>query len=217
MSQPPAVVVTGDWPEVAIRWPGPDGPWLITTHWATMDGRLAIVGLDVRSYHEGQPVGDRLAEVTQPVLRGISITKIREHAREILIRSHPSPLLFRPIPPDGVGPDILKDPDAAEAIAGWLDERLSLLTAKGEPRKRRPPAGEELLRHVAALYAYADGSGDKAPAKYVADQLREAGEPRLSTQGGRVLVRQWIRRARERGYLPPNGERSDQATTPASR
>jgi len=60
---------------------------------------------------------------------------------------------------------------------------------------------------VAALYMQAVRSGDKAPAKYVEDQLRAKGEQRLSVKpsSARVLVRQWIRRARERGYLPPNG------------
>jgi hypothetical protein len=100
----------------------------------------------------------------------------------------------------------LHDPEAAEAFAGWLTERRSMLTAKGEPRKRRPPADDDHLRRVADLYTAAYGSGSKSPAKDVEEELRRLGEPRLSTKGSRVQVRQWIRRARERGYITINGE-----------
>jgi hypothetical protein len=185
----------------SLRWPDDAGPWEITAHWGQVNGRPVIVGLDVHSYAgqimrvdgsmEWRPVGDQLAEVTQGVLRGISITKIRDDTREALIRN--SEALLAVLPPE------------MELHAEWAADRLSTLTAKGERRKRRPAAGEDTLRLVAALYTEAIGRGDKAPAKYVEDQLRERGEPRLSTKGGRVLVRQWIRRARERGYLPPNG------------
>jgi hypothetical protein len=190
-----------------VRWPD-DGPWWITAHWAQVDGRPAIVGLDIRSYFETSiddgdvvrtPVGDKLAEVTQRVLRGISISAVRDATRQQLLDS----VSFTATLP---AEDVAELADRGY----WAAERLTALTAKGEPRKRRPAANDELLRHVAALYAYAVGSGDKAPAKYVEDQLRADGEPRLSTAGGRVLVRQWIRRARERGYLDHPAKGGDQ-------
>jgi hypothetical protein len=182
--------------EVTVPWTHPTGQWMVTTHWALIRGRAVIVGLDIRSFREmgvsddpaedRVPVGDDLTEVTQRVLRELPISKIRDAARADMLRD--AEVLSRVLPDDTV-----------------YVERSEVLTAKGEPRKRRPKASEALLRHVAALYAEAAARGDKHPSKYVERELRKAGEPRLSTNGGRVLVRQWIRRARERGFLtiPP--------------
>jgi hypothetical protein len=190
--------------EASVRWPDETGPWLIATHWAQVEGRAMIVGLDVRSFYDKElkdgslvrvPVGGQWAEVTQRVLRGIHISQIRDLTRAHLRRDAES-ALFSP------APQFVAD------HAQWAYERLARLTAKGEPRKRRPPAGDDLLRRVAALYEHAVENGDTKPAKYVEDQLRDAGEQRLSTKGGRVLVRQWIRRARERGYLTIPSPRS---------
>jgi hypothetical protein len=205
---------SGPWLSASLRWPGDEGPWLLTAHWAKLDGGPAIVGLDIRSYTEADsaryPVSDDLAEVTQRVLRGITISTIRDTTREALIRdSEHLALGVFSVPlnaegePDGE-PPIARHPELMEH-AGRAMERLQMLTVKGEPRKRRPAATEMLLRRVAALYAYAVGVGDKAPARYVEQQLRADGEHRLSHDGesARVLVRQWIRRARERGYLAP--------------
>jgi hypothetical protein len=193
-----------------VRWPDDEGPWLIAAHWAKVEGRPVIVGLDIRSYADEHcvryPVGDDLAEVTQRVLRGIPISAIRDATREQLIRNSEYlalGLFSVPLNSDEE-PPIARHPELMEH-AKRAAEALSMLTAKGEPRKRRQAASDELLRRVAALYAYAVGSGDKAPARYVEQQLRAAGEPRLSFDGdsARVLVRQWIRRARDRGYLDP--------------
>lgn len=195
-------------------------------HWANVDGRAVIVGLDVRSFTDvfsdvypgPVPVGEELAEVSQRVIRGIPISRIRDLTREQLIdAAWESMLAIRsaPLKPDGSAPDEsdfpvnLMSPDETVAHDQHATEQISMLTAKGEPRKRLPPATEELLRRVAGLYTRAVASGDKAPAKYVEEKLREAGEPRLSSKGSRVQVRQWIRRARERGYLTvqsPKGE-----------
>jgi hypothetical protein len=194
-------------PEIAasVRWPDEAGPWLVTAHWAKVDGRAVIVGLDVRSYVDHptgadgsvmrEPVSDQLAEVTQRVVRGLLISKIRDLTRADLIGRSES-VLFS------------SDPEIVADHGDWAADRLDMLTAKGEPRKRRRPATEDLLRHVAALYTEAVGQGDTMPAKYVENRLRAAGEllPPLSS---RVLVRQWIRRARQRKYLtirPPRSE-----------
>lgn len=190
----------------AVRWPDEQGPWLITAHWAKVDDRPMIVGLDVRSFtdRDQAPVSDHLLEVTQRVLRGLPISRIRDLTRAQLIETAMLPSLgIRSIPIDGDESDMDLNWMDPEDVAA-MDERAAAahtLTAKGEPRKRRPAAGEDLLRRVAVLYAEAVGQGDTMPAKYVEEKLSEAGEPRLGTKGGRVLVRQWIRRARERGYL----------------
>lgn len=200
--------MTADAPGIAgsVRWPDEDGPWSITAHWAKIDGRLVIVGLDLRSFHDEDlgagttarlPISDQLAEVTQRVLRGIPISSIRDRIRQQLVHKSEATMFAA-----------ARDEDLAEH-GEWAADRLTELTAKGEPRQRRQPAGEDLLRQVAKLYEQALAQGDKMPAKFVEESLRAAGEPRLSTKGGRVLVRQWIRRARERGYLAaptPRGE-----------
>ena len=51
-----------------------EGPWEITTHWATVAGRQTLVGLDVRSFTEpdGDPLPTGYAEITQRVLRNLS-------------------------------------------------------------------------------------------------------------------------------------------------
>jgi hypothetical protein len=177
-----------------------------------------IVGLDIRSFIDAAidlgdgivmrlPVGDHPDEVTQRILRGIPISTIRDRARQEMIDAASlASLAVKSVPLEPEAPE--PDPEEVAAVDEWAAERISMLTAKGEPRKRRPPATEDLLRHVAALYTEAVGQGDTMPAKYVEDHLRAAGEERLSTAGARVQVRQWIRRARERRYLtiPPRRE-----------
>jgi hypothetical protein len=139
-------------------------------------------------------------------LRGIPISQIREETRAEL--ADVIGRLATRLTDLGYG-DLNPDDPAAAGLDQWLDKQLTTLTTKGEPRKRRPAATEALLRHVAALYEHAVSHGDKTPVKYVEEHLRAAGEPRLSAVGGRVQVRQWVRRARERGYLtvpPTRGE-----------
>jgi len=195
----------------SVRWPDAErGPWVVTAHWAKVNERAVIVGLDIRSFdHLDAPIGDDLAEVTQRVLRGIPISQIRETTRDQVIAAHMMPSLAihsAPLVDGAKAPADSMHPEDVAAIDQQATEAYRALTAKGQPRKRRPPATEALLRTVAELYTHAVTSGDKMPAKYVEAQLRAAGEPRLSTKGGRVQVRQWVRRARERGYLtiPPN-------------
>jgi hypothetical protein len=181
-------------------------PWQITPHWALVDGRAVIVGLDIRSFVEieydpedpdslsGQrvPVDPviGLAEVTQQVLRSVSISHLRQesaaHVAEGLRAFSSSLTALAP-------PSVLSDfaSDAAET-----------LTASGQPRKRRSPASDALLTRVAEIYKAAVESGSKAPAAAVEDLLRAEGIS-ISTKGGRGQVRKWIQRARQKGLLPP--------------
>jgi hypothetical protein len=202
----------------SVRWPDEDGPWQITAYWGMVDGRPAMVGLDVRSFtgsidFEDEeilfPVSDDLAEITQRVMRGISISHIREHTRTEIamgLMDHYS----APNKEDGSPPDFDDFPvnhmDPADRAS--REEQFMALTAKGKPRQRRPAAGDAVLREVARLYELAVSTGDKMPAKFVEQRLREAGTD-LPAKGSRVLVRQWIRRSRERGYLtvrPPTNQ-----------
>lgn len=206
--------------EVKLSWTAASGsPWLVTTHWAQVDGQAAIVGLDVRSFADidadgtsiREPVGDDLAEVTQAVLRGLRISQIREDARHQILRNVEHFELLSSL--DAASVPIGADPDEWKADheqvwaadAAWAVDRRTALTAKGERRQRRPPATEALLRRVAALDEEAKRLGDKASAKYVYERLVAAGEVQSHHESsGRAQVRKWIQRARE---LPPTTER----------
>src|SRR5665647_373328 len=71
------------WPDVDnylsidVFWPHPqDGPWKVTVHWATLDERQAVIGLDLRCFARSgvRPGGWRYedggpAEVTREVFK----------------------------------------------------------------------------------------------------------------------------------------------------
>lgn len=171
-------------------------PWEITAHWAVVDGRATMVGLDIRSFRdagsERRQLQDGLGEVTQRVVRGLPLSQVREVTRAALVQ-HAQLMTAHFTAPE--------DADEAATFA----EQTQVLTTKGEPRKRLPAATAALLEQVARLYLAAIAGGHKTPARVVEAQLREAGIP-VSEQGGRDQVRKWIQRARERGLIPPVGE-----------
>ena len=188
----------------------PGSPWQITPHWAEVDGKAMMVGLDIRSFttpwvqdpddpfDEGEK-GPRepadpslgLAELTQAVLRGVSISAVRNSSAAYLA--------------DALG-TVSAQLDAAHgpgtALGVHTGEIASQLTQGGSPRKRRPPASGDLLAQVAAYYNEANALGSKTPVKYAEDRLRAAGAP-VSARGGRVQVRKWVQRARQKGLIPP--------------
>src|SRR5260370_713068 len=199
-------------------------PWNVTAHWAMVDGRATLVGLDIRSFVEpwiqdpGHPDGgyegprqavgpDRgLAEVTQKVLRGVSIAAVRRDSAAHLAK-------------------------AMSALAASLDAayprttRLSRhaaeialqLTQSGTPRKRRPPASDDLLSRVAAYYSEAVAVGSKTPVKYAEERLRAAGYP-VSARGGRVHVGERGQRAgmEGNGTMPGAARQGASLKTPSS-
>jgi AraC-like DNA-binding protein len=174
--------------------------WHVVPHWALVDGRAMLVGLDIRCFiqeydREGNPlprspVADRLADLTQHVLRGISLSAVRTQSQTHLARRFTSVAGACPSTPLG---------DRLEALA-------AALTAKGQPRKRRAPAQDDLLARVAQLYELALSSGSTTPVRYVEERLRQQGIE-ISTRGGRDQVRKWVQRARQRGLLAPPPER----------
>lgn len=88
-------------------------------------------------------------------------------------------------------------PEVKQRIARQLLE----LTNRGTPRKRRPPADDDVLTQIAEFYQEATAAGGepmRKPARYVEDKLRQAG---LNIDG--AAVRKLITRARSRGLLPP--------------
>jgi hypothetical protein len=185
------------------------GPWHITPHWAFVEGRATLVGLDIRSFTEpwiedpahpdGGYEGPRqavdlslgLAEVTQKVLREVSITEVRNETAAHLANA--------------LG-DLSSSLDEAyqrrTALSLHAAEVASSLTQSGKSRVRRPAAGDALLSRVAAYYNEAVRIGSKTPVKYAEDRLRASGAP-VSERGGRVQVRKWVQRARQKGLIPP--------------
>lgn len=184
-------------------------PWHVTPHWAVVDGRATLVGLDIRSFTEpwirdpahpdGGYEGAReptdpslgLAEVTQKVLRGVSIAGVRNGSA-----AHLASVLGT----------LSASLDAAykrpTALSLHAPEVASQLTRSGRPRVRRPAASDDLLSLVAGYYNEAVAAGSKAPVKYAEDRLRAAGAP-VSARGGRVQVRKLVQRARQKGLIPP--------------
>ena len=187
----------------------PGSPWHITPHWALVDGKAIMVGLDIRSFtepwvedptdpdggHEGprEPADPSLglAELTQKVLRGVSISVVRNESAAYLA--------------DALG-TVSTQVDAAfgpgKPLAVRTAEVASQLTQGGSPRKRRPAAGDDLLSRVAAFYNEAVAVGSRTPVRYAEDRLRAVGAP-VSDRGGRVQVRKWVQRARQKGLIPP--------------
>ena len=186
-------------------------PWHITPHWALVDGKAMMVGLDIRSFTEhwvvedpddpfdGGHQGSRepadpslgLAELTQAVLRGVSISAVRSESAAHLADIHGT---FSAQLAAAYGP--------GTALGIRTGEVASQLTKGGSPRKRRPAASGDLLAQVAAYYNEAVALGSKTPVKYAEDRLRTAGAP-VSSRGGRVQVRKWVQRARQKGLITP--------------
>jgi hypothetical protein len=184
-------------------------PWHVTPHWAMVDGRATLVGLDIRSFEEpwiqdpGHPDGgyegprqavdpDRgLAEVTQKILRGVSIAAVRRESAAHLAKGMSAFAASLDVAYPSTTP-----------LSRHAAEIASQLTQSGTPRKRRPPASDDLLSRVAAYYSEAVAAGSKTPVKYAEERLRAAGDP-VSACGGRVQVRKWVQRARQKGLIPP--------------
>jgi hypothetical protein len=180
---------------VVLPWPCPDGPWYLRLDLAKVDGRTQVVGLHIQSYVDGTdetgqplraPGPQGLAEVTHAVIRQIKMGQIAESGRRLLAMSEAAEALMG-----------TSDPQARERISQHLVE----LTNAGGTGKRRTPAGDELLSRIANLYREAVAAGGepgRKPAKYVEDQLRQAG-----MEIGGPAVRKLVARARSRGLLTP--------------
>ncbi len=173
-----------------------DSPWHVIPHWALVDSRAMLVGIDIRCFVEEddedgnpqprRPVGAELIDLTQQVLRGISLSAVREESRAHVAGRFAG----------------LAEACAPSRLADHVGEVATALTAKGNPRKRRAAANDALLTRVAELYRAALASGSATPVRYVEEQVRREGAD-ISTRGGRDQVRKWVQRARQRGLLPP--------------
>lgn len=177
--------------DVTLLWPDQqDGPLVLTCHWAFVDGRALMVGLDVRTFTETdgqrQPGPGGVREVRIDDLTGLSIREIRELSRAKLT---------------GMAMTRLAETTRRAAERLPYDQVVTALTTRGTPRKRRPPADDALLRIVADRYREAltlGGTPARRPAVYVTEQLREKG-----WEYDGPAVRKLIQRARQQGLLPP--------------
>lgn len=191
-------------------WYEEGSPWRITPHWAEVDGKVMMVGLDIRSFtapwvpdpddpfgegHEGlrEPADPLLgfAEVTQAVLRGVSISAVRSESAAYLAQALGT-----------LSAQLDAAFGRATALGTHAGDVASQLTQGGSPRKRRLPADGGLLAQVALYYNEALSLGSKTPVKHAEERLRAAGIS-VSARGGRVQVRKWVQRARQKGLIPP--------------
>lgn len=176
--------------DVTLLWPDQqDGPLVLTCHWAFVDGRALMVGLDVRTFTgtDGQrqagPGGIR--EIRIDDLTSLSIREIRELSRAKLTGMAMTRLAGA----------------TREAERAPYGHVVTALTTRGTPRKRRPPADDALLRTVAQTYNQAmalGGTPARRPAVYVTEELLQKG-----WEYDGPAVRKLIQRARQQGLLPP--------------
>jgi len=184
---------------VNLPWPGPGGPWFIRLDLAKVDGRAQVVGLHLQSYvdgvdESGQPLRAAgphgLTEVTHAVVRAIKMGQVAESGRHLLSLMQTAKMFIE-----------TSELTVKEGIARQLLE----LTKRGTPRRRRPPADEDFLAHIAQLYCEALATGGeprRKPAKYVEGKLRQGG---LQIDG--PAVRKLVARARSQGLLAPTTPR----------
>jgi len=77
-------------PSSTVRWPTPDGPWLVVLHWALIAGTPQVVGLELRSYAKGGERHDLPAQadatevVTGSVLRSVRVAELADRERQAL-------------------------------------------------------------------------------------------------------------------------------------
>jgi hypothetical protein len=170
-------------------WPDPErGPWLVTARFARVDGRMEVVGLDLRSTRTVDLVDGQYVDA-EPHLRHVlppsSSAIENETGRE------PIPLkseVWRKLPVAAL---------AAELRAAWVaaleDSGLLASNPRAAERWTGPADGGRVtLEDVAAIYLAAQDAG-RPPTKTVAETLHLS-HSAASTRVGR---------ARAAGLLSP--------------
>jgi hypothetical protein len=170
-----------------MLWPDPrKGPWLLTVTWGSVNGRVEVVGLEMRSAKrsgrpgEEDPLEQRLGEWLPPTSRFDDNPTGRE----------PVPVsaeAWRSVPVGRIVDELrahaVRDREDLEPFYG-----AEALRAWRRPRSRTAAT----LEDVAAIYRQAWQAGDRKPTTAVAERLKIA----HSTAAKRV------QRAREAGLLP---------------
>lgn len=170
---------------VGVLWPDPmKGPWHIGASFAEVAGRLECVGLDVRSFRarpvikEGTPVmeyrpgvGGQPVPVTANLFRSLPVAFLARTARRDL---------------GDLARFASTQPDRTPAQRRALREVAGQLAAS--PRRI---LDDDHFARVAEVYQQAWASGDSAPTKAVAEQLKAS----------RPAAAKWVARARAMGLL----------------
>lgn len=164
----------------------------VTTHWASVNGRAACVGVDVHAFRsknsakadlsDAKPTEDGWAEITSPVLRGLRVAEVQDQGRRDLM---------------GLLSQALADAPRREARAGGRVKKA----LEAQPLRRRPgpPAlvTDDVLREVVAP---AHRTGGRKPVQAVQAALSaHRGGERVSIDQARKAVA----KARKRKFLPP--------------
>lgn len=173
----------------------------VRTHWAQVDGRPTVVGVDLRSFLveeqsiaearvPPEPIGGQWSEVTSPVVRALRIGSVAEGHRLEWMESYDEDIAEQPA-----------DESLGEAQAFWGTE----------PERKKPGPTEQmtddLLRSVVEP-AYRNGG--RKPVRAVQEALQKAGylgsewDPKkrrnvVSANQASAAVR----KARQRGFLAP--------------
>jgi len=176
---------------VQLPWPDENGPYLLTCHLASVEGRTVMVGLDVRSFtldaHGNPTPGPAgLVEVNHPALRSLRAGEIAEAARARLAA-------------------MLGTQAGAESwddyVRAAASRKFAALTSPDRPRPTGFRPASTQVQRVAELYLQAIAAGGDAarrPSIYVHHALAEEGSDiSLNT------VRGQIHRARVKGLIPP--------------
>jgi len=173
--------------QAGVLWPDPlKGPWHIGASFAKVDGRLECVGLDVRSFR-ARPVvkdGEAVMEYRPPLGGGQPVPVTAN-----LFRSLPVAFLARTAR-RGLGDLAMSE---ATQPGRTADERRTLRKVAGQlAESPRRILDDAHFARVAEVYQQAWNSGDHAPTKAVADQMKAP---------SRSAAAKWVARARAMGLL----------------
>lgn len=165
----------------------------VRVHWAQLDGRMVVVGLDVRAFFSSpeDPAMQAIlqgdsglhflgGEVTTSAFRAVRFAEVAEQSRRELVRS--------------LG--------AAPVAPGEEAERAALTETVAGNRRRpgpKPVVSEDALAHVVAP-AYA--SGGRRPVEAVREALAAANLPGLGRHVTREQASKAVERARRQGLIP---------------
>jgi hypothetical protein len=197
------------------------GPFLIEIELASVDGRVACVGFEIRSYARNEdevmehanvglpPLEDAEATITASLLRRVKVgSAVASAVQDLRSRAERAQQTSDAVP-DSYNDWLIDMTGSADHASDWLKRQFELekefyahaaergswavMQSTHEGRgPGRPPISDEKLLRVADLYNQAYKSGDAAPVKAVA---RNLGEPAKRVKG-------WVRKARKKGFLP---------------
>lgn len=171
----------------------------VRVHWARRNGRMAVVGFDMRAFFS-EPEAPALkailrgdgglhftgGEVTTSTLRAVRLAELTERSRRILLESlHATPV-----------------------AVGEEAERAAIAEGVEGTRQRpgpKPVVSEEVLERVVAP-AYRNGG--RRPVEAVREALVDANLPGLNRHVTREQASKAVERARRLGIIPPAPRRT---------